>query len=62
MLSEQSLYRAKRGKRMVVGLRTATTSEIDAIKKQLRDHHIPFEHRLHGLRYHGVISINPKRK
>lgn len=62
MLTDKQLRRAKTGKAMAIGLRSASTSEIDEIKKQLRDHNIPFEHRIHGLRYHGMIAVNPKKE
>lgn len=62
MLTKNQIRKAKLRKTMAIGLRSASTSEIDEIKKQLRDHNIPFEHRIHGLRYHGMIAVNPKKE
>lgn len=58
MISKETLHKLKLGKQMVMGLRSATTSEIDAIKKHLREHNIPFKHKIEGLRYNGVIHCN----
>lgn len=62
MLNVRQLTKAKNGQPMAIGLRDATTAEIDAIKHQLRSHGIRFQHRIEGLKYNGVININTKVK